>query len=383
MNSLALTRVATRRQLTAVTSSFRAAVPPFLVSRAIVVLALVAAHLLTRGLGLGAAAGHASHSGLLGWDAAWYKQIAAHGYSALPAQALRFFPLLPVLARSLRAVPGLSAGVSVVIVSNAACLVAFAVLYRLVVFELGDEKCARRAVWLLSLAPPAFVLVMGYADSLLLATSLVAFLGIRQRRYWFAVCGGFLAGMCLPVGMLLAVPATVELASNWRSLSRRERASASATVLAAPAGAAVYLGWVQVIFGGFLFPFRQQLDVSRRGIVSDPFVTLARDFADLVRGVHIGVGEHGLWAVLFLVLAVVIFRKLPASYGWYAVALLAAIISGSNWTTLERYGLDCFPFVIVAAMLTRREDVYRLVLCLSGLLLVAFAILAFIGVYVP
>ena len=207
----------------------------------------------------------------------WYDRIAAHGYENLGNSALRFFPLLPVLARSLRAVPGTTAGMSVIIVANLACLAAFAALYRLVVVELGDEACARRAVWLLALAPTAFVLVMGYAESLLLLTSLVTFLGLRQRRYGLAICAGFAAGLCRPVGMLLAIPALIEVATSWRALSSRQRLIGAGAVLAAPAGAAAYLGWTQEVVGSFLLPLREQLSRARRGAAADPFVTFARD----------------------------------------------------------------------------------------------------------
>jgi hypothetical protein len=238
-------------------------------------------------------------------------------------------------------------------------------------------------VWLLAFAPPAFVLVMGYADSLLLAASLVAFLGFRQRRYGLAIFAAFLAGLCRPVGMLLAVPAAIELGANWFSLSNRDRSVAAVTVLAAPAGAAAYLVWVRVIFGGFFLPFQEQLSLSHRGAVSDPFVTVGRDIYYLVHGSHLGVAEHGLWALLFVVLALYLVFSLPASYGWYAVVLLAVVLTASNLSSLERYGLDCFPFVIAGAMLTGRRPVYRAVLGLFGLGLVAFAMLAFIGIYVP
>ena len=50
-----------------------------------------------------AAARGAAHAGLLSWDASWYERIAARGYGRLGHQALRFFPLLPVLARAVRA----------------------------------------------------------------------------------------------------------------------------------------------------------------------------------------------------------------------------------------------------------------------------------------
>ena len=172
---------------------------------------------------LGAAAHDASHAGLLGWDARWYERIAAHGYAGLGNAALRFFPLLPVLARSLRAVPGMTAGMSVIIVANVASLAAFAVLYRLVVFELGDEACARRAVWLLALAPPAFVLVMGYAESLLLVTSLVAFLGLRQRRYGLAICAA-LRGRALPARRDAAGDPCRDRGGRELALAQRSRA---------------------------------------------------------------------------------------------------------------------------------------------------------------
>jgi hypothetical protein len=354
-----------------------------LLSRLFVLVALIGAHIATSALGLGVAAQNASHAGLLSWDASWYRRIAASGYAGLGNEALRFFPLLPVLARSFRAVPGMTAGMSIVIVANLAALVAFAVLYRLVIFELGDEACARRAVWLLAFAPPAFVLVMGYADSLLLATSLVAFLGFRQRRYMLAIFAAFLAGMCRPVGLLLAVPAAIEMGANWYSLSNRARLVAAGTVLAAPAGAAAYLGWVRVIFGGFFLPLQEQLSISHRGAITDPFVTLARDVGYLFHGSHLGVAEHAFWAVLFVALALYLLFRLPASYGWYAVALLAVVLTASNLTSLERYGFGCFPFVIAGAMLTSRPRVYRAVLGLSGLLLLTFAMLTFLGIYVP
>jgi len=352
-------------------------------SRALVLAVLGGVRLATSIFSLGAAAQHASHAGLLAWDASWYERIAASGYAGLGQQGLRFFPLMPVLARSLRAIPGLTAGTSVIIVANLASLAAFAVLWRLVVFELGDEACARRAVWLLAFGAPAFVLVMGYADSLLLLTSLVAFLGLRQRRYGLAVFAAFLAGMCRPVGVLLAVPAAIELGANWFSLTARERAMATSSVLAAPLGAATYLTWVQVVFGNFWLPLHEQLSLANRGAITDPFLTVARDVSDLGHGTHLGVGEHAFWAVLFVLLALYILWRLPASYGWYAVATLAVVLTASNLASLERYGLGCFPFVVAGAMLTKSRNTFRTVLGISGLLLIFFSVISFLGLYVP
>src|SRR3954452_638914 len=40
-------------------------------------------------------------TGLLGWDAAFYRDIASLGYGGLPDEARRFYPLLPLSVRVL------------------------------------------------------------------------------------------------------------------------------------------------------------------------------------------------------------------------------------------------------------------------------------------
>src|SRR5262249_8961069 len=40
-------------------------------------------------------------TGLLGWDAGWYENIAEHGYHGAGPDSLRFFPLFPLVGRFL------------------------------------------------------------------------------------------------------------------------------------------------------------------------------------------------------------------------------------------------------------------------------------------
>jgi hypothetical protein len=128
---------------------------------------------------------------------------------------------------------------------------------------------------------------------------------------------------------------------------------------------------------------REQLSRSRRGTIADPLVTFARDARDLVHGTHLGTAEHAFWAVLLLAIAVFIIWRLPAAYGWYTVAVLAVVLTASNLASLERYGLACFPFFIAAAMLTKARKSYAVVIGISGSMLFAYAMLAFLGKYVP
>ena len=58
----------------------------------------------------------------------------------------------------------------------------------------ADLVVARRAVWIVYLAPPAFVLVMGYAEATFMTATLVALLALRRRHWWIAAVAGDRAG---------------------------------------------------------------------------------------------------------------------------------------------------------------------------------------------
>lgn len=327
----------------------------------------------------------AAHAGLLGWDAHWYELIARVGYGPAGHASLRFFPLLPLAARGLATIPGLDAGTAVLVVSNLAALVAMALIHRLVLFETHNDPAARRAPWCLALFPAAFVLVMGYAESLLLVAALAAFLCLRSERFAWAGLFGVAAGACRPVGLLLAVPALIEGLRGSRRLTRSaaEWAARAAAVLGPPAGTAAYLAWSKAHDGSFLLPFREQLSAANRGGVANPLSTFAHDLSDLAHATHLGTAEHAVWAVMLVFLAIVVWRHWPASYGAYATATLVVALTAPNLTSLERYGLGCFPFVLAITTLTERPALKWAAYLVSGALLATYSLLTFLGTYVP
>src|SRR5439155_7117320 len=132
--------------------------------------------------------------------------------------------------------PGADAGFGAVFVANVSALALGFALYGLVMQERGDSELARRAVWLVYLAPPAFVLVMGYAEATFMTFAALALVGLRSRRWWLAAVFGFLAGLTRPVGVLFAVPAAVE---GWRTRDFEAAAPAAAPA----AGLFAYLVW--------------------------------------------------------------------------------------------------------------------------------------------
>jgi hypothetical protein len=356
---------------------------PWVVSRGLVLGALALAHELANGADLSKAQAARVHEGLLGWDAGWYESIARHGYAGAGHASLRFFPLVPALVRTLSVLPGVGVGTALVVLANVSALGATALAAALARRETGDSSLARRVAWLVCLAPPAFVMVMGYAEGTLLLLSLGVFWALRARRWWWAAALGVAAGTCRPIGLLLVVPAVVEGLREWRGASGRTRAGIASAVVGPAFGCGAFLGWVGWRYGDALAPLRIQEEGVHRGALADPFTTLGHDASLLIHGHHLGSALHLPWVLLALCLLVVSLRKWPASYGAFAAVLLAVALTTRNLDGFERYALSGFPLVFAGASVTAGEKVERAVLVVAGAGLVGYALLAFTNLYVP
>jgi hypothetical protein len=184
-----------------------------------------------------------------------------------------------------------------------------------------------------------------------------------------------------PLGILLLLPALVEVMRGWRSLDGRGRVAGAAAVVAPVAGTGAYLLWVQRIHGDAFLPFTVQDDF--RGTGTDPISRLWQGMNDLLGPERFGDGLHLPFAVGFLVLLILTFRYWPVSYGLFAGGVLLASLSADNLNSLERYGLNAFPIVLTLALLSSDERIERPVMAISAAGLVALASLAWMGAYVP
>ncbi len=357
--------------------------PAWLVARVLVVGALALAHYLVDQLHVHDAIVRATvHSGLVSWDGAYYVDIAAHGYGAMSRDALRFFPLVPMLARPFVWI-GIPAKAAVVIVSNVSALVAGVLIFVLARREGRDAATATRAAWFLALAPAAFVLVIGYTEGTTIALALGVFLALRSQRWWIAAGLGVLAGLTRPSGFLLALPALIEAARGFRGLPAKQYVARGAAVVGPGIGTLLYLAWVGSQYGDMWLPYSIQTEAGRRGSFTDPIDTISHALRGLFNGHAVGTGLHVPWLAIIVVLLVVCFRTWPASYSAFAAASIGAAALSSNLDSLERYALAAFPLVLVVATLTRDRRIERALLVLSGSAMTVYALLAFFHAYVP
>lgn len=363
-------------------AAVRRAAPSWLAARVLVAAALVAGRwIVDRGVD-DPLARTTARQGLLAWDGAFYADLAQHGYARLPREALRFFPLTPILGRAVGWL-GMGPRVGVVVAANLGALIAGALLWTLVRREgFGDARTASRAVWFLALAPSAFVLVFGYAEGVFLALAVGVFVTARRRNWWWAALLGLGAGLSRPGGFVVAIPVFVEALRAFRSVPPRELASRATAVLAPFAGTGVFLWWVGDRFGDALLPYRVQTQANLKGTFTSPVTSVSHALQGLAHG-HIGTGLHVPWMIVAGALTVVAFRRLPASYGWFALVSLAGAITSNNLDSFERYALGAFPLVIVVAMLAHRRGVERALLVASASAMTGYTVLALTHAYVP
>jgi hypothetical protein len=147
-----------------------------------------------------------------------------------------FYPLLPAAIALVRVVVGDL--LAPILVSTVALAAAVLLLYRVVATELG-EVIARRAVVFLLIFPTAYVLHIGYTESLFLALACAAFLAARRRLWGRAGLAGALAALTRVNGLVLIPSLAADAWTEWRT-ERRWRAAWG------------WIGLVALGFGGYL-----------------------------------------------------------------------------------------------------------------------------------
>ena len=334
-----------------------------------------------------------ARGGLLGWDADWYRRIALEGYDGVPEQGLRFFPLLPEVARVVGFGTSIGVGIALLVLANGPALGVGALAHRLVRLEGGDAELGRLAATMVALAPPAFVLVMGYTEAIALCALLGGILAARRGAWWMASGCGLVAGLARPTGVLLAVPLAVLAVwgsrrpddgggEGLRQAGWGERFRRAAAVASPALGAAPYLLWAQLARGDWYAPYRVQSMPGLRGSFVDPFTRVWRALSTLAGG-GVGVDAHDLWVPVAVVLLVPAVRRWSPALGSLAVVTTVIAISAENLGSFERYIWASIVPVLTVAWLCAGPLARRVAPAVAGTGMALLATLAFLGYYVP
>ncbi len=311
-------------------------------------VALAASRVIAWGAALLGGHGHLA-AAFERWDSFHYLAIAQHGYPPHGDQLWAFYPLYPLLARTV------SIGVAL---SIASFWLALVLIHVLAEGEVG-RTAARRAIWIAAFFPASFFFTAYYTEGLFLLLSTGAFLAARRGRPGIAAVLGFDAVLTRGVGIALAVPL---LLLGRRSVRTRALAAAGPVL-----GFVTFLLVAYVRTGDALAPIHAERTWGRA--FHGPFAAVLSGARDAVEA--LGGGAHPTWTfepgwmralqfglLVLAALAVIgLLRRFPAAYGLYVLAALAVPLSGF-WSdhplvSFSRYMAALFPIYIWLGAIVR------------------------------
>ncbi len=313
------------------------------------------------------------------WDTDFYHQIATVGYrwdpSAFLHQNVVFFPLYPLLMRWGGALLGGHPLLAGTVISLAAFAGAIALLYRMTVLELGEEK-AWPVILLLSTYPFALFYSVVYTESLFLFLTVGAFYAMRRRSLLLAALAGFAAGLTRPNGFWLAVPLLwlATRGAEGRGGRGGREVPAILAALAPLAGVAIFSAYLSVRFGDALAWMHGQaawgMPLLGRGPAPDP-VRTAEDLRLKASEVIVYAGD--ITAFFLAATSILpVARRVGAAYGlWIAINIFPPV-AAHLFISLGRFTSVLFPLFFWLALVVPR----RRVAWLAGVFAVCQAILA-------
>lgn len=291
----------------------------------------------------------------LRYDTAWYIHNAMQGYH--PGNpSIVFPPLYPTTIRVLASLLGGNYTLASIIASNLACLIAFILLYKVVLLEFGSSALARRTLVCLAAFPTAYYLVAGYSEALFLALTLGTFLAAFNRQWWLA---GLLAGLaaltrsqgailCLPLGWIAYV--------QLRETGFRVLLSRVPAVVGGPIGILTYFVYLNVNHLGMpdgAYETKWQIFTRL------PWEALRAFFERWSRGQTVSFeNDNALALALIVVLGFIVVFRLRPAYSLYVGSALGVILlryhNGPQFEGMVRYVLVMFPCFIIMSMILRR-----------------------------
>jgi Mannosyltransferase (PIG-V) len=339
-------------------------------------------------------------SPLARWDAAWYLRIAESGYGGSDVRAA-FFPLYPLLVRSVAAPFGASPGAllaAAYVVSLAAFLGALVLLHRLVSLELG-RPLAQPTLLLLAVFPAAVFFGAPYSESLFLLLAVGAFYAARTGRWAWAGAAAAGAAATRSAGVLLLLPLAMLW---WSSVSapRAERAGErsgrrlrdAAWLALAPLGIATYAAFLGLAEGdawrfldvqdawsreltvpllGAWDGFGAAIDGARQLLSGQTEVVYFEEAAgDPYRIAAINLMLFGS-LVFALVACAGCLRRLPKAYGtWVAASLVLPLtfpVKPQPLMSLPRFLAVLFPIFMWLALWSEERRATARVAAVSAL----------------
>lgn len=309
------------------------------------------------------------------WDARHFVQVAQFGYTdpRSDPHATAFFPLFPLLMKSLSVV-GIAPALAGMVISATAAVVASAYLFELAEEDVG-ESAGRRAVLYLLLFPTAVFLVAPYSEALFLAGTVAAFYYARRERWHLVAFPAAVAMGARAAGVFLLFGLLCEFLRQGDFGRRRLRA----VLVALAAGALpliAYGAYLARIHGDPLYFFTDQRLGWQRELTNP-----VEAFTTTLHATQVPAGAGALtnfviaWRVEIIAAALgvgfTVWALVKREWGYAAFmgSFMVALMMSSVYFSIPRMLLSFFPIMLFLASATqRRPERHELLLLLISAL---------------
>ena len=323
------------------------------------------------------------------FDTLRYTRIASQGY-AFEEDSV-FPPLYPLGIRIFGDLFGGSHAAymfTAILISNAACLGLFVVVYKLTAKEFDESLSARTLIYL-ALFPVGFFLMAPYTESLFILLAVTSIWAANRDKFVWAGVLGLLASLTRLTGWVLFVPLAYEFwrrylgYGSWKiepSSWYRRNIIALIMVFFPPLGMVLFIVYRWLIGLPSLPIIYAEYWYQRTGI---PGVDLLTALNTMFAGGQARAGEFTLWFDFFVTLLLIgttihaIFRFNRPTWGFYSGMLLLFILLPTSEVkplySFSRYTLAFIPTFMLLAEYGRNPIIHRIILYTSLALYLYFS----------
>ena len=303
------------------------------------------------------------------WDTTHYQAIAIGGFDAFET-AYFTPPLYPALMGWTAPLFGGNTLVSGLFISGLAFLGCLLLMYRLSMDEFDNRERSLRTVVYLALYPAAFFLAAAYNESLFLLSVLLCFLFMRRGQWLYAGLAALLASLTRIPGIFLAVPLAYAAWQAWKKGDRK----GWIPLLVMGLGMAGWYAYQWFVLGEAPTAILEAQG-KRGGHLSLPGLNLVEAVRRIFEGRLAAANAMELFFTLaFLLLTILVWKRLPRVYGLYAACLMLFFLSrmGSPHPLvgMVRYTMEICPVFFLFGDWGSRKGINRLIVYpfLAGLL---------------
>ena len=334
------------------------------------------------------------------WDVEWYLQIVENGYQATDGTA-QFHPLYPGLASILARID-IHPLLSLLLVSSLAGVL-FLYLYHRIAQATLPASDLRMSMLLVLLAPAGFVLFAPYSEALFLLAAAACLWLAGQKRWWLAGLAGSLATITRQQGIVLVLPLAWGIweaaGGAWRVLRNWWKKWLAIGLI--PGAYLLWLIYRAIGLNDLALQTTSLHELIYSLLISPSAVEVvpAQTFTWPWRALWLALGQftaapdadlafNFLLAAIFLIMLGISWKRMPAAYRWYVLAI--TLVSFSYYTGpihpymgLPRHLLLAFPVFIYATPALNKPILRPVLLTLLGVVYLLSIFLFYRQAWVP